>query len=207
MIGILGGTFDPTHYGHLRPARELVSALGLAEVRFIPAANPPHRPPPVAASADRLKMLQLAIAREPGFVADDREIRRGGPSYTILTLEDLRGELAGQRLCLIMGMDAFLGLDSWHRWQELWGHAHIVAIPRPGWSVQQGLPAWARPRLCRDARELTQTPVGRLWIQPVTPQDISATRIRAALARGAPVTDWVPPPVLQYIKDNRIYTS
>ncbi len=206
MIGILGGTFDPTHYGHLRPARELVSALGLAELRFIPAANPPRRLPPVASPANRLKMLQLAIAGEPGFVADDREIRRGGLSYTILTLEELHGELAGRSLCLIMGMDALLGLDSWHRWQELWGYAHIVAMPRPGWSVQQGLPAWARPRLCRDARELTQTPVGRLWVQPVTPQDISATRIRAALAVGASVADSVPPAVLQYIKDNRIYS-
>ncbi len=205
MIGILGGTFDPPHYGHLRPARELMSALGLAELRFIPAANPPHRPPPVAASADRLKMLQLAIAGEPGFVADDRELRRGGPSYTILTLEELHAELAGRRLCLIMGMDALLGLDRWHRWQELWDYAHIVALPRPGWPVEQGLPAWARPRLCRDARELTQTPSGRLWIQPVTPQDISATRLRAVLARGASVAEWVPPAVLQYIKDNRIY--
>lgn len=206
MIGILGGTFDPPHYGHLRPARELMSALGLAELRFIPVANPPHRPPPVASAADRLKMLQLAIAGEPGFVVDDREIRRGGPSYTILTLAELRGELVGRPLCLVMGMDAFLGLDRWHRWLELWDYAHIVAVPRPGGPVQQGLPAWARPRLCRDAHELMQTPSGRLWIQPVTPQDISATRIRAALARDESAADWVPPAVLQYIKDNRIYS-
>jgi len=206
VIGILGGTFDPPHYGHLRPARELVSALGLSELRFIVAANPPHRAPPVASPADRLAMLQLAIAGEPVFVADDREIRRGGPSYTILTLESLRGELAGQPLCLIMGMDAFLGLDGWHRWQELWVHAHIVAMPRPGWPVEHGLPAWAASRLCRNAHELTQSLAGRLWIQPVTPQDISSTRIRAELARGASVADWLPPAVLQYINDNRIYS-
>lgn len=206
MIGILGGTFDPPHYGHLRPARELMNALELSELRFIVAANPPHRAPPVASPADRLKMLQLAIAHEPGFVADDREIRRGGPSYTILMLETLRGELAGQPLCLIMGMDAFLGLESWHRWKELWGHAHIVVMPRPGWSVEQDLPVWAVPRLCRNVRELTQSLAGRLWIQPVTPQDISSTRIRAELARGASVADWLPPTVLQYINDNHIYS-
>ena len=206
MIGILGGSFDPIHYGHLRPARELVRALELTQLRFIPTAHPPHRAPPVAAAADRLKMLQLAVADEPGFVADDRELRRNGPSYTILTLESLRAELDNRPLCLIMGMDAFLGLDRWHRWRELWTYAHIVVMPRPGWSVARDLPDWARPRWCKDARELSQTPAGRLWVQAVTPQDISATHIRAALAQGESVADCLPPAVLRYIEANRIYS-
>jgi nicotinate-nucleotide adenylyltransferase len=205
IIGILGGSFDPIHYGHLRTARELATALGLAQVRFIPSARPPHRAPPVAAAADRLKMLHLALNDEPGFVADDRELKRAGPSYMILTLESLHAELAPAGLCLIVGLDAFLGLDRWHRWQELWSHAHIVVLPRPGWSVEQGLPDWARPHLCRDIDELRQQPAGRLWIQPLTPQDISSTRIRAALARSEPVAEWLPPAVLRYIHDNHLY--
>ncbi len=205
MIGILGGSFDPIHYGHLRTAHELARVLELTQLRFIPAAHPPHRAPPIAAAADRLKMLQLAIAAEPGFVADDRELRRAGPSYTILTLESLHAEPGNRPLCLIMGMDAFLGLDRWHRWQELWTYAHIVVLPRPG-SVAQDLPAWAQPRLCKDANALTQHPAGRLWIQAVTPQDISSTWIRAALARGESVADWLPPAVLRYIEANHIYS-
>lgn len=205
MIGILGGSFDPIHYGHLRTARALAAALSLTQVRFIPSAHPPHRPPPVAAAAERLKMLQLALADESGFMADDRELCRPGPSYTILTLESLRAELGPVGLCLIVGMDAFLGLDRWHRWQELWSYAHIVVLPRPGASRKQGLPDWARPRLCRDATELAQVPAGRLWIQPLTEWDISSTRIRQALARGAPVAEWLPPLVLRYIEDRHLY--
>ncbi len=206
MIGILGGSFDPIHYGHLQTARELAAALSLTQVRFIPSAHPPHRAPPIAASADRLKMLELAIADEPGFVADDRELKRAGPSYTILTLESLRAELGPVGLCLIVGMDAFLGLDRWHRWQELWSHAHIVVLPRPRWSVEQGLPDWAQSRLCRNADELRQRPAGRLWIQPLAEHDISSTRIRKALAQAEPVADWLPPAVLRYIKDNHLYS-
>ena len=206
MIGIFGGSFDPIHYGHLQTARELVHALGLTQVRFIPSAHPPHRAPPVAAASDRLKMLQLALVDEPGFVADDRELRRTGPSYTILTLESLHAELGAASLYLIVGMDAFLGLDRWHRWQELWSHAHIVVLPRPGWSVEQGLPDWARSRLCQNASELRQQPSGRLWVQPLTERDICSTQIRAALARGEPPANGVPPAVLRYIEDNRLYS-
>jgi nicotinate-nucleotide adenylyltransferase len=205
MIGILGGSFDPIHYGHLRMARDLAAALALTQVRFIPSAHPPHRAPPIATARDRLKMLELAITDEPGFVADDRELRRAGPSYMILTLESLRAELGEVKLCLIVGMDAFLGLDRWHRWQELWSHAHVVVLPRPGWSVEQSLPVWARPRLCQDVTELSRQPAGRLWVQPVTARDISSTRIRAALARGEPVAEWLPPAVLRYIKDHHLY--
>jgi len=205
VIGILGGSFDPIHYGHLRTARELVSALELAQLRFVPTSHPPHRAPPIATAVDRLQMLQLAIAPEPKFVVDERELRRDGPSYTLLTLESLRAELGSQPLALVLGMDAFLGLDRWHRWQELWGYAHIVVMPRPGWPSVQGLPAWAQPRLCLDARELTLSPGGRLWVQAVTAQDISSTRIRAALAQGESAADWLPPAILQYIKTNHVY--
>lgn len=208
-IGILGGTFDPIHYGHLRPAQEALRALDLAEIRVIPAANPPHRRPPEANAEQRLRMVELAVAGVPGFTVDDREYRRGGPSYTVLTLESLRQELGDQSLCLLMGLDAFEGIESWHQWQRLPELAHLIVMTRPGWNFPGGgtLPPWARDRLIRDTSMLTQASAGKIYFQPVTPQDISATRIREALARGEPVEAWLPSAVLDYIRANRVYVN
>lgn len=209
MIGILGGTFDPIHYGHLRPALEVLHALGLSEIRLIPAANPPHRLPPVAGAAQRLKMVELAVAGVPGLRVDDREIGRGGPSYTVPTLESLRAELGDVPLCLLMGTDAFAGIETWHEWRRLPGLAHLVVMVRPGWPFPAAarLPAWARGRVCRAARELAQSSAGRIYHQAVTPQDISATRIRELIARGEPVEGQLPPAVRDYIRANRLYSG
>ena len=119
-IGLLGGTFDPIHLGHLRIALEIMEALSFQQVRFIPAACPPHRPDAVLATSDRIRLLEAALADQPGFVLDPRELERPGPSYMVDTLLDLRRELGdAQPLCLILGMDAFSLLPSWHRWEEL----------------------------------------------------------------------------------------
>jgi len=209
MIGILGGTFDPIHYGHLRPAQEVLRALDLAEIRVIPAANPPHRRPPLATAEQRLRMVELALAGVPGFTVDDREFRRGGPSYTVLTLESLRREFGERPLCLLMGLDAFEGIETWHRWQRLPELAHFIVMTRPGWEFPAGerLPPWARGRLVRETSKLTQAGAGKIYFQAVTPQDISATRIREALARGEPVEAWLPPAVIEYIRANRVYVN
>ena len=204
MIGILGGTFDPIHYGHLRPAQEAMQQLALAELRFIPAATPPHRSPPVASSAQRLAMLELAIHGLPGLRSDERELKRAGPSYTVDTLESLRAELNDAPLCLLIGADQFRSFETWHRWQEIRDLAHLVILNRPG-PAPGALPAWARARECTDFRALHAAPGGRLAFLGVSPQDISATRIRAALARGETVLGLLPEAVLEYIKTNRIY--
>jgi nicotinate-nucleotide adenylyltransferase len=125
-IGIFGGTFDPIHYGHLRTALELKGLLALDKVHIVPCANPPHRTAPMSDGSLRLRMVAAAVAGEPGFVADDRELERAGVSYTIDTLASFRAELPGRSLCLLLGMDAFLGLPQWHRWGELIELAHIV---------------------------------------------------------------------------------
>jgi len=207
MIGILGGTFDPIHYGHLRPAQEVQRALALAEVRVIPAAQPPHRMPPVATMAQRLRMVELACAEFPGFHADDCEIRRGGPSYTVLTLDALRAETGNRPLCLLMGADAFEGLETWHQWRRIPELAHVVVMTRPGWTIphEKELPPWVRGRVCREVRDLAQTPAGKIFYQAVTPQDISATRLRAAIGRGEPIQGWLSPAVWEYINVNGIY--
>ena len=157
MIGVLGGTFDPIHYGHLRPAKEALVTLGLDQLRFVPAARPPHRRSPVASAEQRLRMVELAVADEPCFVVDDREFGRPGPSYTVDTLISMREEFGERTLCLLMGTDAFDGLDTWHCWQRLPQLAHLVVMYRPGWPVPEGnsgLPAWARGALVQRAGEL-----------------------------------------------------
>ncbi|MCR4347024.1 MAG: nicotinate-nucleotide adenylyltransferase [Sulfuricaulis sp.] len=208
-IGILGGTFDPVHYGHMRPAQEVLRALDLAEVRIIPAAHPPHRRPPLATVDQRLRMVELAVAEFPGLRVDDREIRRGGPSYTVLTLESLREEFSERPLCLLLGLDAFDGIGTWHQWQRLPELAHFIVMTRPGWNIPAGvtLPSWARGRLARTAGDLAQASAGRIYFQTVTPQDISATHIRESIARGEAVDGLLPPAVLDYLRANRIYLN
>ena len=205
MIGIFGGTFDPIHHGHLRSAQEVLQTLALQEVRFVPAATPPHRAPPVASVADRLQMLRLALDGHPGFILDEREIRRPGPSYTVLTLESLRAEFGSRPLCLLIGLDAFLGFATWHRWQEIPDLAHLVVMTRPGWEAGE-LPEWAVSRLCRDKAELARSPAGRLFFLPVRPQNISATAIRGALARGEDIQGQVPEAVRGFICHNNTYS-
>ncbi|MEK7711574.1 MAG: nicotinate-nucleotide adenylyltransferase [Pseudomonadota bacterium] len=204
MIGIFGGTFDPIHYGHLRPAQEAMQQLALAELRFVPAATPPHRPPPLASAAQRLTMVELAIRGLPGLRVDDRELQRGGLSYTVSTLESLRTELGNTALCLLIGADQFRSFETWHRWQEIPALAHLVVLNRPG-ATAGVLPDWVRARVCTDLHLLREAPAGRLAFLSVSPQDISATRIRAALARGESVQGLLPEAVLDYIRSNQVY--
>src|SRR5512143_4181715 len=144
-IGIFGGTFDPIHYGHLRTALELKRALDLERLHFVPAATPPHRAAPCTDAALRLRMVQAAIAGEPGFVADDRELKRPGLSYTFDTLTSFRAEFPDRPLCLLLGMDAFLNLPQWHEWREIPQLAHVVVAHRPGWRAPDGGPPGGVP--------------------------------------------------------------
>jgi nicotinate-nucleotide adenylyltransferase len=209
FLGIFGGTFDPIHYGHLRAARDVSERLKLSELRFIPAAHPPHRRAPQASAEHRLAMVRLAIEGEPGFAADDRELTRGGPSYTVLTLESLRAELGvSVPLCLLIGADAFLEFETWHRWQEIPALAHLVVMLRPGSPARPDpvtWPAWARERACLAADELARLPAGRVMFVDVSPQDISATRIREAISRGAAITNQLPDVVERYIRRHGLY--
>src|SRR2546429_9815656 len=132
-IGVFGGTFDPIHCGHLRTAYELWQELELAEVRVVPTGSPPNRPRLYASPERRLEMVRAAVADQPSFVVDDREVRRSGVSYSVDTLTELRREFPNRSLCLLLGMDAFLGLPNWHRWRELLSLAPIAVAPPPRW--------------------------------------------------------------------------
>ena len=211
-VAILGGTFDPVHYGHLRLAADVRSALRLAEVRLVPAADPPHRNPTQASAADRVAMLRLAVREFAGLVVDLREIARGGKSYTVDTLEGLRVEMPERPIALLVGADAFRGLPSWHRWKELFTLAHIIVVPRPGVPLEQNLPAaldheW-RARLTADPQTLRERTAGTIFVQPVSAQPISSSQIRAALARGAgsvEIAGLLPAAVLAYIESKHLY--
>lgn len=149
-------------------------------------------------------MLKLAILGLPGLHMDDRELQRPGPSYTFHTLESLRKEFPVTPLCLLIGADQFASFETWYRWRELPDLAHIVVMSRPGLAPVTW-PAWASGRECKDYRVLHAAPAGRLAFLPVSPQDISATRIRAAVARGESVEGLLPEAVLEYIEANHLY--
>lgn len=207
MIGILGGTFDPIHFGHLRPALELQQELALDHVRLVPACVPPHRSAPHASAQQRRYMVELAIEDQPGLCVDDRELRRDGPSYMVDTLQSLRQELGQCPLCLILGMDAFRGLAGWHRWEALIGLAHLVVMRRPGWEPPHDGPLGqlVNAHQVQRADELRIQASGGLLFCSVTQLEISATDIRRQLVQGRSPRYLLPDRVLDYLRDEHIY--
>lgn len=208
MIGIFGGTFDPIHIGHVRTALDIREDLALDEVRLIPCNVSPHRSAPLASGAQRLAMLQAAIQGEPGLCVDDRELHRPAPSYTVDTLLLLRAELGETpSLCLMMGMDSFQALHTWHRWHEIITLAHIVVMTRPGWlPPTQGDVAGliTQHGVCDPAR-LRDAPAGGVLLRPVSQLDIAASRIRSVVQAGKSARYWVPDGVWDIIKEEGIY--
>ena len=211
LIGILGGTFDPIHFGHLRMAQELAEALNLREVRFIPAALPPHRNQPKTPASHRAAMVRLAIAGNPKFTLDERELKRSGASYTVDTLLSLREDLGKDvSLCLLMGSDAFLGLPGWHRWDELLTLCHIVVAHRPNTPPQPGnMPVpltalWEKSATTR-IEDLAAKNAGHILLQHITPLDISATSIREDLKQNTSPRYLMPDAVIDYIHAQQLY--
>ena len=184
-IGILGGSFDPVHNAHLAIARAALTELKLAKVLWIPGGVPPHREAAKASSAQRAAMVALAIAGEPRFVLDEREIRKATPGYAVETLEGLHTELGPQvELVLLIGADQYARLATWHRSQDLFGLARIAVFARPGLALDDG---------------------DRVSVVPMAPLDISSTAIRERIAKGEPVRGLMPDAVLDYIETNRLY--
>ena len=206
-IGIFGGTFDPIHYGHLRTAFEMLQALDLAEVRLIPSGDPPHRGMTYAQPRLRLEMLRVATAGQDGFVVDDRELARAGPSYTVDTLASFREELREVPIALIIGMDAFLGLAGWHRWEEILDLAHLVVAHRPGWKAPDIGPLGQLIEQFGTHRveDLHTEPRGRVHIHAVTQLEISSSEIRALVAAGRDPRFLMPDGVRDIILESSCY--
>ena len=214
VVAILGGTFDPTHYGHLRLAADVMTALSLTEVRLVPAGVPPHRLPPVASGEDRFAMTALGCAEFRGLAADRCEVDRPGPSYSVATLESLHAAQPRVPLALILGSDAFRGLTKWWQWERLFALAHFIVVERPGAAptgaelAPELLVHWQR-RLTTDTARLERTLAGSILRVPVMPQSIAAREIRAELALGRVdrVRGLLPAAVLDYIERNHLYRS
>jgi nicotinate-nucleotide adenylyltransferase len=208
MIGLLGGTFDPIHFGHLRPALEIRDALGLDSVRFLPCRIPPHRGTPRETAETRAAMVARALEGEPGFVLDRRELEREGPSYTADTLRSLRAELGDEvALCLILGRDAFNGLPKWHDAEALLKLAHIVVAQRPGeeGEPEEVLARMIAGRVSESLAELEREPAGKVVFVEVTQLAIAATAIREGLARGQSPRFLVPDGVWNMIRESGLY--
>lgn len=206
-LGLFGGTFDPIHYGHLRTAFELREALRLEELRFLPTGNPPHRDQVSAPAEIRLGMVRAAVADQPGFSVDDREVRRTGLSYSVDTLTELRAENPGRPLCLLLGMDAFLGLPNWHRWTDILELAHVVVAHRPGWKAptQGPLGEAMVDRGTGSIRDLHDLPAGRIYVHAVTQLEISSTELRQLIAAGRNPRYLVPDSVCALLRESGCY--
>jgi len=215
LVLCYGGTFDPIHDGHLAIARAARDAFDVP-VALIPAADPPHRPPPGANAAQRAQMISLAIAGEPGLQLDLRELQRAQrqdrPSYTYDTLQELRHEYGPSRpIAWLLGADSFVGLTQWHRWQDLGSLAHLVIAERPGnrldAALSPALAAWAAGRWADTPSALTQHPAGRLWKlrQPLRAE--SASQVRGDISAGGDGRAWLPPAVADFIAAQHLYAA
>lgn len=212
-IGILGGTFDPIHLGHLRLAEEVAEELALERVYLIPAAYPPHKEKrAVAPFHHRFSMAQIAAGESPLFEAMDIEGRRGGLSYSIETLKEFHRIFgSGLQLFFILGMDALLEIETWREHQRLFEYAHFVVIERPGFSSER-----LEPFLHSLGLGFEKTGVERVYKNPLgstiihqraTLLEISSTDIRRRTAGGRSIRFLVPEAVRSYITEKRLYSD
>ena len=207
MIGVFGGTFDPVHYGHIRPALSIQRTLHLTKILFIPNGIPPHRLAPWLSAEQRLSLLQSALENYPDLVIDKREVNRTGPSYMVETLRLLKRDFPDKKLCLIIGMDAFFGITQWHQWQQLFDLCHLVVTTRPGFkqeSLAQQMSLenyqFLSKRMTQDVKMLASQEVGEILLQSVPQLDVSSTQIRAKLLAGEDVSQWIPAEAYQKLR-------
>jgi len=207
VIGIIGGTFDPVHFGHLRPALEICEQLSMDELRFIPSAKPPHRWQPEASAEHRLAMVKLAVEDVENLVVDDREYHRKGSSYTVDTLASIREEIGEtEPLSMMIGMDAFEYFTQWHDWQEIMALAHLVISPRPGY-FKGAVQNWMKGRIAKSIEELHDSVAGKIFYADVNQFEISATYIRKQILEGKSSYYTTPLEVAEYIQQHKLYES
>lgn len=204
-IGLLGGTFDPVHLGHLRSAIDIADKFNLGHVRLIPNAVPPHRTQPIANAQQRLLMLQLAVKNSDRLVVDDCELQRDGPSYTLDTVRLMREQWPESPLFLIMGTDAFRSFDTWHGWREIGQYCHLIVMQRPDedWSLSEPLNEWYQQHLASEADK--QRLAGAIWPVTLTQLAISATDIRDKIQQGDSIAFLTPDPVVTIIEQLGLY--
>ncbi|MBS1269329.1 MAG: Nicotinate-nucleotide adenylyltransferase [Gammaproteobacteria bacterium] len=200
-IGLLGGTFDPVHNGHLAIAKYLCTGLNMQHVRFVLNASPPHRTLPACSVEHRLAMLEAVLADEDLLIPDIRELGRRGPSYTVWTLRSLRREFSDQPLCWIVGIDAWFGVRSWYRWYELSSLTHLLVVKRPGWELAGRQISRASP----NTKNLKRRAAGSVVLCDGPEVDVSASDIRHRIACRQDISSLAPEPVRNYIERKQLY--
>lgn len=211
-IALLGGTFDPIHYGHTKPVLELADIFGWSQIHLQPSYAPPHRPTPDASETQRLAMVELACKDDTRLLADDFELRQQAPTRTVHTLRRLQSLHPTSSLCFVLGMDSFVNFTSWLHWQQIFEHTHLVVLPRPGYdltNLPQTLDEQLSLRQSDDAADFKQG-AGRIFIASTTQQNISATALRKQLADNAhnphaPCPSMLAPQVYAYIQSHQLY--
>ncbi len=214
-IGILGGTFNPIHYGHLAAAQEVCDRLKLDRILFIPSHLPPHKlDEDVPAAMQRLEMVRLATADNPSFQPSDIEIKRGGRSYTIDTIERLRSDDPAAEFYFIMGIDSFLDIQTWHNWERLLSLCSFVVLSRPGYRFVDltridFMKQAADELSMMDKGELDQASVQSglftIYLEQIPLHDISSTDIRARVKAGSSIKYLLPEQVEIYIIEHNLY--
>ena len=203
LIGIFGGTFDPIHNGHINSVLSLCDELDFKAMYLLPSSTPPHRPATASKAADRLKMVELAIAGYPQLKVDDRESVSVGKSYTIDTLISYRTQFPDNSLAFVAGVDAYLTMPIWKQWQAYLDYAHIIVMNRPGYKTLDD--AWGKPYLTDDKDELINTTSGKIYYADSVLVDISSTQIRDKLKSGRNVDAELPAAVINYIETKQLY--
>lgn len=208
MIAIIGGTFDPIHAGHLRPALDIAEKLSLEEVRFVPSATPPHRWQPEASAEHRMNMVRLAIAGVKPFIVDDREYHREGASYTIDTVQSIRSEIgADTPFSMILGLDAFNSLTHWKDWKDIVETCHIIIAARLGYDIDKTLDDDLVNRVTKNMNDLHEHAAGKVYYCNVTQLDISATLIREKIKENKACDYLTPAKVCDYIEAHKLYST
>ncbi len=206
-IGVFGGTFDPIHFGHINPVLDVCRNTGLSEVRYIPNARPGHRSAPDTHTRHRWNMTVLALSEHAGLIADDRELKRPGVSYTVPTLRSLRSELGLRPLCLILGIDAFLQIHRWYWWADVLKLANIIVMNRPGFQLPRRIPRWWARALQTSSQVLFQRMSGSIVHVGVERVDISATELRNRLRHKNSISGLLPESVFDYITQHGLYVD
>lgn len=204
----MGGTFDPIHHGHLRSAVDILDYFRFKTLRLIPCYQPVHKGQPSVSAAQRLHMVELGIAADQRLTVDAREILREGPSYSIDTLIELRQELGpDEPLIMVVGMDSFLSLPTWGRWQELLDVAHVLVISRPGWEPDliSTLAAFYEKHRAESPAELQCAPSGKIWMESFTPLAISSSQVRNLCRKNASIAYLVPETIQRFIEAHSLY--
>ncbi len=208
-IGFLGGTFDPIHFGHLRPALEISEAIALQKLYLMPNHIAPHKSASHCTAEQRSEMVKLAIAGQPTMAIDTRELKRHKASYTIDTLKELKRVYPTTPICFIMGMDSLVNFDSWFKWQEILDYCHLIISQRPQWQPHFNSTVQALVERCttRDKQELHDLQCGKIYFQDTSQLDISSTKIRRLLRNAHSIDYLVPEAVNHYIKEQHLYQS